>query len=385
MAAPEAPRRPLRAGILLPGLVALLALADAGTRLVPLRSLAFRPWEAVLAPRGLGAPFFPGRRVEGYTVGDLANLGGVPFPADRRLEVFTSDSRGFRNSGNVAGDGPMGAVVFGDSFIAGGGLSDDDTFPARLREASGIRVFNAGGMPVWSRERLEEVLRIAGLEAGGAVVYALTEPTLLPFAPDARRSGPSPGSSPVPDTGEDLRVSRVGILARRFGSVLAGLARLSPGGGVVRRPLANGDEMLFLGARVAASEPVAEGAARSWADLRGTLETRGIGLVVLLIPAKDYVYGDLLSEPLPPRPPSAGPAIAEALAAQGVGVLDLAPVLKSAAREGLAARRYVFWRDDTHWSPLGVRISAAELARALPAARPGSGEPGPIPQRSSGR
>lgn len=393
MATQTAARRWTRAGVLLPALVALLALADLGARFVPLRRLAFRPWEALREPAGRGAPFLPGRRAEWRPHGDLAALGGVPFPADRRREVFTTDAAGFRNSGNMSGDGPVGVVVLGDSFIAGAGLSDEDTLAARLRETAGPRVFNAGGLPVWTRERLDEVLAISGLGAGGVVVYGLSEPASLPFAPTPRRAGAG-RAAPLPEgPGSDLGVSRLGILARRLGSRLAAAARLSPGGDVVRRRLANGDAMLFLGTRSGAPEPVTADAVESWAELREDLGARGIGLLVLLIPGKDVVYEDLLSEPLPPRPPSAAAALARALARRGVPVLDLGPGLRSAARAGLASRRYVYWRDDTHWSPLGVRVAAKELAASLPVARsPGAGAPGrpaaaeePIPQRSTGR
>lgn len=374
MAPLDSIRRLPRAGILLPGLVALLAVADLGTRLIPLRSFAFRPWEAFRVEAGREAPFLPGRRGAWTTVGDLANAGGVPYPADRRREVFTTDANGFRNSGNMVGSGPVGVVLLGDSFVAGAGLSDEQTLAAQLREATGRRVFNAGGLPVWDLERLDAVLSVSGLGAGGIVVYGLSESAALPTAPAPRRTAPA-RVPPEPVTEEsDFGVSRLGVLARRAGSRLAGLARLSPGGDVVRRPLANGDAMLFLDEADRSPGPPEPGAVESWAGLREELGKRGIGLLLLLIPRKDEVYGDLLAEPGAAGVPGGAGEQARALSECGVPVLDLAPALKAAARDGLAARRYVYWRDDTHWSPPGVRLAAAELARALDGARPPAGK-----------
>src|SRR5262247_2421093 len=55
--------------------------------------------------------------------GDLAALSNRPALREFRREVFTTDAHGFRNPD---------IVVFGDSFAAGSGVSDDETLSAQL-------------------------------------------------------------------------------------------------------------------------------------------------------------------------------------------------------------------------------------------------------------
>lgn len=383
----------LRPGFLLPRLFLAVVLADVGTRWIPLRAISYRPFERLVVYGGDAAPFLTDRRVEMTAVGDLANLGGVWFPADRRREVFTTDAAGFRNSENVAGPGPVGAVLFGDSFVAGVGLSDGETLAARLREAAGFRVFNAGGPAGREIVGMAGTVDHAGLGPGGVVVIALSEPGPLPAAPALAGDRPRPVSSPPTWDERNLDLSRLGILSRRFGAWLSGLARLEPGSDVVRRRIVNGDWMLFLSRGPdTEGEPRAE-AVESWVALHRELGRRGFGLLVLLIPAKDVVYSDSLEEPFPVRTARASPVIATALAARGVHVLDLEPVLRASALEGLPQRRYVYWRDDTHWSPKGVQLAAAELAGALADVKPegvaadtaGAGSAGSFPQRGARR
>ena len=313
------------------------------------------------------APFLPGRRGAWTTFGDLANSGGVPYPADYRREDFTTDASGFRNSGNMAGSGPVGAIVLGDSFVAGAGLSDDQTLAARLREAAGTRVFNAGGLPVWNLERLDAVLALSGLAPGGTAVYGLSEAPILPVAPSPRRATPGRRPTAPVEGGIGFRASAWDPRGEGR-QPLAGFAHLSPGGNVVRRPLANGDVMLFQSGPPRASSPSRRRRGQSWAGLRDALGPRGIGLLVLLIPRKDEVYGD-----------SRARAVRSAGRISGGGEGSVGPRRAgarpgagppAAARGGLAARRYVYWRDDTHWSPLGVQIAAAELSSALAGASP---------------
>jgi len=92
------------------------------------------------------------------------------------------------------------------------------------------------------------------------------------------------------------------------------------------------------------------------------------------IPAKYRVYGDRLEGPWArtlPRPSSGFESLRQYGEAHGIATVDLTPALTEAAQRLLPQGEYVFWRDDTHWNPAGIRAAAAVVAqklRALPEA-----------------
>ena len=74
---------------------------------------------------------------EGY--GDLAAVAGDPALQERRRIVFRTDEFGFRN---VPRQEPADMLVLGDSFAAGGGTTDDETFASLLETRYGFRTYN---------------------------------------------------------------------------------------------------------------------------------------------------------------------------------------------------------------------------------------------------
>ncbi|HMP71814.1 MAG TPA: hypothetical protein PKE55_00985 [Kiritimatiellia bacterium] len=92
--------------------------------------------------------------------------------------------------------------------------------------------------------------------------------------------------------------------------------------------------------------------------------SRGMTLLVLLVPEKEQVYRDWLSSVLgrDPNsfPPSSLNVLTTELTRQGMGerVINLLPDFRAAALEdGL-----LYWRDDTHWNPQGMALAADRLA-----------------------
>ncbi len=95
------------------------------------------------------------------------------------------------------------------------------------------------------------------------------------------------------------------------------------------------------------------------------LKTRGVQLVLLVVPGKEAIYPEWLSARYPP---SAGPAVNadmpeffEAMRARGITVVDPANALWQAKQ-----RAPMFLRLDTHWTPEGMALVADELVRHLP-------------------
>jgi alginate O-acetyltransferase complex protein AlgJ len=99
-------------------------------------------------------------------------------------------------------------------------------------------------------------------------------------------------------------------------------------------------------------------------DTGRQLRARGIPLLFIPIPAKPSLYPERV---WPTYPAEAGPAwnrdrgrFLSALSGSGVDVLDVTDDLWRAKAEG-----EVFLRQDTHWSPLGLRVAADRIAGRL--------------------
>ena len=90
--------------------------------------------------------------------------------------------------------------------------------------------------------------------------------------------------------------------------------------------------------------------------------------MVFFIPAKYRVYYDFIdtpNKPLLPRPASGFTDMQRYLDQWGIPAYDLTPALTEAAGRLLPEGGYVFWRDDTHWGPSGIRAAAAVVAQKL--------------------
>jgi hypothetical protein len=129
--------------------------------------------------------------------------------------------------------------------------------------------------------------------------------------------------------------------------------------------LRNGDWMLFYPDELQADKETTPPATAYWTALREELRAHGLELLVLLVPDKYTVYHELLRTPLAPaaRPGERMDRLEHALADAGVPVVNLRRSFSTAARRLFARGEYVYWRDDTHWNPRGIRIAAEEIAR----------------------
>jgi hypothetical protein len=135
------------------------------------------------------------------------------------------------------------------------------------------------------------------------------------------------------------------------------------GGWLFYRPGAD-----FLTQRPAAGDPTAEDALAAVRGFRDELAARGIRLIVVPVPNKESVYPDRLSRNS--ARPSGIPSIrSRAFLAgcerAGIEAVDLFAEFRR-AREAGAPDLYL--ATDSHWTPAGLRISAAAVAKRLGAA-----------------
>jgi SGNH hydrolase-like domain, acetyltransferase AlgX len=362
-------------GFLCPAVMVASAALNFALSFQSLDWLAFRTWEAAVSvecPSGIG-PFEPGKVYrKDHAYGDLANIGNMADMRQYRQEEFTVDRFGFRNDRPLQDAHPIGFVL-GDSFTAGAGISDDDTLPEQLTRDAGGFFYNAGAV-TGDLAKAEVVSSTLNLSKG-TVVYQLLERTA--------RNGPSSLEANKRACTEQwfwasTKLGRAAtlfasdhspgvLLSRKFVKLVENdywqpnPYRLE----VARRKLQNGQEILFYryDLRPLTDEQKLTTEWRSYfEDLRQRMAERNLQVVVLVVPDKYTVYGPLLEE-------KAGDfggerllaGIEQELRKTDIPVVNLTQKFRASAAEVLARKEYIYWRDDTHWNPLGIKLAAASL------------------------
>ncbi len=368
----------------MPAVLVVALIADLGSRFVPYDRVSFRAFEALTRDggEGLGGPFARNTRYSTSTsYGDLSAMGNAKSLRQYRTEVVTTDDLGYRNAPARAQD-DLGAVLFGSSFAAGSGLSDDQTLSARLEAIMGAPVYNAADSDFGREHDLDRLLSSLHFRRKLAIVEHMEG---VP-RPVWSANGSSVAQRLEHGLGAAYRPLRL-----RYAHV-KGWLRESPlklvlfkafkdiqddvilpnsfSERVVRDDLSNGDPILFLPGQVTMPKDPSRvpDALVFWRRLAQFFRERSFELVVVLVPSQYRVYGPLVEQP---RPALAQDTyiddLARALKDAGIEVVNLREPLARAAREGLPDHRYVYWRDDTHWNAAGVEISAQEIASQISA------------------
>ncbi len=320
--------------------------------------------------------------------GDLTSLLGIPF-LSRRFEqarpatVYQTDEYGFLNVPPVSGR-YFPVVAVGDSFMLAGETMSN-TFSAVLSRASGRDVYGYG----WAaRGPLFPVIRFLGderfaknpprvmvwglleREIGGDMLYALVnrlklidKKPAMQAVGDRRRIAwralmPKSVQKSWPSSSIIAQASRKAwnrIRYHVFGQSTPEIAMgTAPIGG---RPV------LFYAWTVEAmkwtpDQRKPEKVVETLRFLDSFCKTRGIKLIVMLIPDKEQVYKDRLppemDTPESPIPDSTLNAVEAGLRREGVPVVNLLGPFRERAREDVL----LYWADDTHWNSEGIELAA---------------------------
>lgn len=383
----SAPRWSL--GRLAPGVMLLALVLDVASRFLSYDAFCFREWEAMTRFRvfELGGPFEPNKQYRNpRTYGGIAAMGNLPRLREYRPIVFSSDSYGFRVTA-APNQGAPQILLVGSSFSAGATLSDDETFAAQLMRASGETVYNAAGADLSDARQLRRLLSRLDLRPGGVVVHEYVD-----------GSGPLDARSIRDTENAPLRATARRLLGARYDQLLRAHARFdgwasdSPlrlslfktfklieddrvlpnsfADNVYEDLLLNGDSVVFLREQLELRKRHdVEKAARYWQAMQRRLAAQGLSQLVVLVPNQYTVYGPLTHHPPSKSTEDYLAALESALRQAEIPTLNLTSLLRAVAAEGLASKRYVYWRDDTHWNPAGAKVAAGEVARAIAALR----------------
>jgi hypothetical protein len=350
-----------RNGLLLAG--SLLAVTLALNAVVAFSGLGdsayYRPMEAfTVYDFGMDSLKFEENARVNTTVpfGDLSAMQADPAdPRPRRIE-FATDEFGFRNDASYRG---QDWVLVGDSFIAGHGLTQDDTLANQLR--------NRHGLDAYSLAYPGDVIDYA--------VYVRTfrsrydaEPRFLLFFFE----GNDFGSAKDRDKGK----SAAYLLAKKIRNWYRNqplpryvfmLSRRLSGGDASQRVALRQTSNATLAFSKDNMRVVRRDEYTGGPDFEAAFaELAPHAAHVFFIPAKPRVYAETAWPDGAPDLPNAQWEYLHRLADHhGVPTTDLTPALRRRARELKPGGKYVFLVDDCHWSPEGVRAAAEVVAGAL--------------------
>jgi hypothetical protein len=368
-------------GRLLPLILGAFFAVDVAARWLPIDRLCFQAWECMSRYQEPGAIFEASRQFRSpRTHGNLANMGNLPGQRVYRPQVFTTDGRGFRNSGYAEGS-PVSALVVGVTFAAGDGRSGSETRAAQLSAATGRRFYNAAG-PYAYLGTVRSLKSTLGFQQGPVVIVwtesepidQLREAEALAEHPDWKGRLVTSIFGPDTRVREFLRgwwftspmkiVWQKAFLSISNDRVLPNIyARL-----VVQQHLQNGDSVLFLPSDVMAFHQHRDvGPAKAYiSSLAAAMKKEGMQPLVVLVPHKYSVYYPLVASPEQQPGDAVHPlaALEAALRSEGIDALDLTDTFRAYARQGLTSGGYIYWRDDTHWNGRGVALAADAIRQA---------------------
>jgi hypothetical protein len=360
-------------------------VVDTGLRFVPAEWLELRPvLVAARFPRPHG-PFQPNLRLrtEKFT-GEAALEGNVPTQEVRPPIHFGTDRLGFRLNPFLREGLSSEIVVWrGASFGYGAALSDDETFAAQLTRISGVPAYNGArflggdGFPEfdWLLSKLPSKPATAiylHLEHGGIGHLRPARTELFGLGmPDPRERLELRYIYRVVTTWQ--RMSPLHILSSRvFKSVSDGAILPNPYEKALEpMRLPDGSALLMRRYEIESAtrryspEAIQEiGQDVLW--VREQLRSRGMNLLVVLIPSRLTVYAPWLEgwqgREAPARDYLNG--LERVLGNQGIPVVNGLTVLREDVETAVAQGKLLYYRDDNHWNPDGVaRVAEAVSAR----------------------
>lgn len=367
---------------LIPSLLLGILIVDAALRFVPPQRIAFRAWEPAslfATSEGWFAPNFRFENDRSY--GDLPNLGNLPRFRQYRREVFTTDEFGYRNPQGSESDDTPAAIVVGDSFAVGCGVSDSDTLSAQLMsDLGGKRIYNAAGGGAQWKMTSQLIQRLHMRD--GLVIWEVLERSGLPESVQAETSDLSEVAGRIASPNgkvyrafRGVRIWTLSYLAysplsiflhRGFEKAENGALLPNPlGKNVLVGQLQNGDSMLFLDSDVQSFYRPLHDSGNYLSEISALVHATGNEILVLLVPEKYNVYYPLLVEKgeSPPEDEFFLNHLEKDLHRLRIPVLNLTSQLRSQAEDGLRRREYNYWLDDSHWNRLGIRTAAAAILR----------------------
>lgn len=300
--------------------------------------------------------------------GDLVAIAGgqkseaFDLIAEPRSVRFLTDSYGYRNHDNYKNED---IILVGDSFIAGNGTDQLDTLAYQLRYGKNVSAYSLGfvGKGRDYASRAQEFLVDHPDPAGSFVFFFFEGNDFKKLSPvQAVLNVKSEFRHLLTSQSDQLLYDRIRLSLLRsvkYPKVIYGITRQrSPDTNVVILDV-KGTPVGFLTNHVENSVPVKK-KGLEFPVSQQVLENTSC---FLFIPTKYRVYAPFIDRGPAIAEPSVYSRLVEDLAnASKVKFHDLTDDLRSQAKKLIPDGKYVFWRDDTHWNGLGMKVATEWVA-----------------------
>lgn len=326
----------------------------------------YRPHEIWARGNGTYAPNVDDRMEMPF--GDLVAIAGgqkskaFGLIAEPRTVRFVTDSYGYRNDHEYENEE---IILVGDSFIAGNGTDQLDTLAYQLRYGKNVSAY-ALGFPGKGRNYASRAQKFLVDHPGatGKFVFFFFEGN------DFKKLSPTQA---VLNLGSQIRYAltseseqslydraRLSLLKSfKYPKVVYGITRQRNPDNRVEIFNVVGKPVGFLSSYIENSVPVKKKAL----EFPASKEVLEHTSCFLFIPTKYRVYRQFIDSGPDIAEPSVYSRLAEDLAnASKIKFHDLTDDLRSQAGKLIADGKYVFWRDDTHWNGLGIKVATEWLA-----------------------
>jgi hypothetical protein len=278
--------------------------------------------------------------------------------AEPRDVAFHSDSAGFRNDRDYAGE-PY--VIIGDSFVVGLGTTQAEILQSRLA-GYGVRAYNLGqtGGVIDYVSYWERFVAQHGRRA--RPVLFVFEGNDLPETVGARERAPLWVAFDHAVRDVTAPLTRLSTYRVSRSLVWRVLERGALDGSLIQVVDLAGARFAFLNAETARAR------ARSLEDMALTdaaFERIAPDLAALFfVPTKYRVYQRWVA-PGEQLPEAGWQHLAQLCEQLKMACFDLTPALVARSETLLADGRFTWWRDDTHWGGEGIDAAAARVAQTL--------------------
>ena len=325
--------------------------------ILPPNFFNYRLWESLLYSSQIPrmGPFYPNTHIDMTEQGDL---GHHTAKAVNKHALWITDEWGFRNDRFIA---DPDILIVGDSFVAGTGLSQEETLAKRLGAllGTGVKIYS---MAPATMDDVNYMLQQGILHKPKLVIFSLVE-----------RNVPSPIAG-IKDRPFDINTASYNVKRKwygftgfdafydrmtRFYSVKWTQARINheQGRGIVS-PVDH--QMLFLQGKksVAKADARLKSVSRVVLGYKKYCDTQHIDFLFLPMPNKETVYYELV-------PFSAQPDLLfrldSALTGSGVACINTLALYNRERASG----HLLYHPDDTHWNSYATSLVAKEIKTFL--------------------
>ena len=326
------------------------------------------------------ARYEPKAHFRGTVYGDLAAFSGRRDLRHPRTVEFYTDRFGFQNADGALTN-EFAVIALGDSFGAGLGTTQEKIWPVMLEKLCDLPVYNLSmlGSPWCHCMNLQLMAPRLRLKPGAVVLLMLFGGNDLDeFYSRANR----PDDVPVNSWWQAWRVSFSTFVNRSPLKMMERNARerRKTGGLVVIKTMSDGREVAFFNNYVLTSSRTCDDVLTHPAcgkfeltllRIKEFCATSGLNLRIVIMPAKEEVYGWILRDekvPAPAVPSAFGEVVSGFCASNRIPCLDLTvPLSLEAVRSFQESGQFLYWEDDTHLSEQGHEVVARELCSFLQA------------------